>query len=138
MARLEQIGQKHGISPSGTKCAGMAGIIQESDKLINRQVEPSALDAGLIAMAQRIEHYEMAGYGTLRQYARLLGDTEAASLLQRTLDEEWETDRKLDVIAESWINPAIAASAQAPGLRAVPGKTGPGTEPPDLRRPRRL
>lgn len=99
--RLDQIFGELNASPRGKKCKGMEGLIEEGKELMEEDIEPEVLDAGLISMAQRIEHYEIAGYGTVRTYAELLGLDEAAKLLQQTLDEEKETDRKLTSIAES-------------------------------------
>ena len=78
----------------------MEGLIKEGEELIKEKSEPEVLDAALIAAAQRVEHYEIAGYGCVRTYAKLLGDTKAAQLLQQTLDEEGETDKTLTGLAE--------------------------------------
>jgi ferritin-like metal-binding protein YciE len=82
----------------------MEGLIKEAKELISERPDPDVLDAGLIAAAQHVEHYEMAGYGCVRTYARLLGYEEQADLLQQTLDEEGETDKLLTALAESSIN----------------------------------
>jgi hypothetical protein len=82
----------------------MEGLIEEGNELIKERPDPDVLDAGLIAKAQHIEHYEMAGYGTVRTYAQLLGADRQAQLLQETLDEEGETDKLLTQLAESSIN----------------------------------
>ena len=102
--RLEQIFEKLGKSPTGKKCKGVAGLIAEGEELIRHGGDADTLDAGLIGAAQKVEHYEIAGYGTTRTWARLLGETEAAQLLQQTLDEEGETDHKLTKLAESRLN----------------------------------
>ena len=102
--RLDRIFRQLGESPRGKKCKGMEGLLEEGKELIQERPEPEVLDAGLISAAQRVEHYEIAGYGTVRAYARLLGEEEHASLLQETLDEEGETDKKLTALAESSIN----------------------------------
>jgi ferritin-like metal-binding protein YciE len=102
--RLEQIFKERGESPKGKKCKGVAGLIVEGQELLKEDAEPEVRDAGLIAAAQKVEHYEIAGYGTVRTYAQLLGETEAAKLLQQTLDEEGETDKKLTTLAEGSIN----------------------------------
>ena len=104
--RLEQICEELGVSPRGKKCVGMEGLIEEGSDLIKENPDPDVLDAGLISAAQHVEHYEMAGYGTVRTYARQLGFEEQADLLQRTLDEEGETDHLLTRLAESGINVA--------------------------------
>jgi ferritin-like metal-binding protein YciE len=100
--RLEQIFEKLGEKPEGKKCKGMEGLIAEGSEMIEEEdLEDEARDAGLISAAQRVEHYEIAGYGCVRTYATLLGDSAAAELLQQTLDEERETDEKLTELAES-------------------------------------
>ncbi len=104
VSRLDQIFENMGKSPRGKHCKGMEGILEEGKELLKEDAEPEVLDAGLITAAQHVEHYEIAGYGTVRTYAKLLGETEAASLLQKTLDEEEQTDRKLTQLAESHIN----------------------------------
>ena len=103
--RLEQILQDLGEQPGGHQCKGMAGLIAEGQELMREQAAPEVADAGLIAAAQRVEHYEIAGYGTVRTYAQTLGRTQDANLLQQTLDEEGQTDHKLSALAERLINP---------------------------------
>ena len=102
--RLEQIFTAMDESPKGRKCSGMEGLVEEGEEVIKEQSSSDALDAGLIASAQRVEHYEIAAYGTVRTFAGLLGDEEAVNLLQQTLDEEKETDEKLTELAKE-INP---------------------------------
>jgi ferritin-like metal-binding protein YciE len=103
--RLEQIFQKLDEPAKGQKCKGLEGIIDEGQEAIKDEDAPPAVcDAALIAAAQRVEHYEMAVYGTLRNYARRLGFEGQARLLQQTLQEEKETDQKLTTIADSYIN----------------------------------
>jgi ferritin-like metal-binding protein YciE len=102
--RLEQIFERLETSPRGTKCKAMEGLIEEGKEVIEQKAEPAVRDAVLIGAAQKVEHYEIAGYGTARTHATLLGDEEAAQLLQETLDEEAETDKKLTQLAESAIN----------------------------------
>ena len=109
VARLERICKDLGVSPRGKKCVGMEGLIEEGNELIQEKPDDDVLDAGLINKAQHVEHYEMAGYGTVRTYARQLGYNEQADLLQQTLDEEGKTDHLLTALAESKIN--IAAEA---------------------------
>lgn len=101
--RLEQIADEMDISLKGKKCKGMEGLIQEGKEMME-ELDEEVLDAGLIGAAQRVEHYEMAGYGTARSVARLLGLNKVAKLLQQTLDEEGETDKKLTRLAESVVN----------------------------------
>jgi ferritin-like metal-binding protein YciE len=103
--RLEQIFQKLDEPAKGQKCKGLEGIIDEGQEAIkDEDVPPAVCDAALIAAAQRVEHYEMAVYGTIRNYARRLGFEDQARLLQQTLQEEKETDQKLTTIADSYIN----------------------------------
>ncbi|HYO13297.1 MAG TPA: ferritin-like domain-containing protein [Thermoanaerobaculia bacterium] len=102
--RLERIFQDLGSSPKGHTCEGMKGLIKEGEEMIKMRGEPAVLDAGLIAAAQRVEHYEIAGYGTVRTYAELLGRDEHVSLLERTLQEEEDTDERLTQLAESHVN----------------------------------
>lgn len=102
--RLERICKELGVSPKGKKCAGMEGLLKEGKELIADKPEAEVLDAGLLSAAQHVEHYEMAGYGTVRTYARQLGFGNHADVLQRTLDEEGETDHLLTSIAVSAIN----------------------------------
>ena len=99
--RLDQIFESLGKRASGKKCKGMEGLIEEGKSMIEEDGEPAVIDAGLITAAQRVEHYEIAVYGALKTYARILGDEEAAGLLEETLEEEKETDEKLNQIAES-------------------------------------
>jgi ferritin-like metal-binding protein YciE len=102
--RLERIAKELGEKPTGKKCYGMEGLIVEGKELMKEKPAPNVLDAGLISAAQHVEHYEMAGYGTIRTWARLLGYDNQAQLLQITLDEEEETDKELTALAESFIN----------------------------------
>jgi ferritin-like metal-binding protein YciE len=99
--RLEQIFQALGEKPTGKKCKGMEGLIEEGKEMIEEdELEGEALDAGLISAAQRVEHYEIAAYGCVRTYANLLGESDAEELLEETLNEEKETDQKLTQLAE--------------------------------------
>ncbi|MFL6293486.1 MAG: ferritin-like domain-containing protein [Thermoanaerobaculia bacterium] len=102
--RLERIFSDLGENPKGHTCEGMKGLIKEGDEMMKMRGEASVLDAGLIACAQRVEHYEIAGYGTVRTYAELLGKNDHVSLLERTLQEEEETDERLTELAESHVN----------------------------------
>jgi ferritin-like metal-binding protein YciE len=106
--RLEQILSSHKQTSRGPKCKGMEGIVAEGAELIEEEADEEVKDAGLISAAQRVEHYEMAGYGTARTYADLLSDKEGANLLQMTLEEERATDQKLTKLAKSVINVAAA------------------------------
>jgi len=102
--RLQRIFEDLGVKGEGHKCKGMEGLLEEGDEAIEEFKDSDVLDAALIASAQRVEHYEMAGYGCARTYANLLGLQEHHDLLQRTLDEEGETDHKLTNLAESVVN----------------------------------
>ena len=102
--RLEQIFSNLGGSPRGKKCVGMEGLIEEGSELMKEDVDPDVMDAGLIAAAQKVEHYEIASYGTARAWAEKMGHDEDARLLQQTLDEESEANEKLTELAESHIN----------------------------------
>jgi ferritin-like metal-binding protein YciE len=99
--RLERVFKEVGQAVRGKKCKGMEGLIAEGKELLEEDAEEDVLDAGLIASAQHIEHYEIAGYGCVRTYAQLLGLDNAAKLLQQTLDEEKETDELLSGLAEN-------------------------------------
>jgi ferritin-like metal-binding protein YciE len=110
--RLEQICQRLGAKAKGKKCKGMEGLIEEGKEMME-EAEGDVLDAALISAAQRVEHYEIAGYGTVRAYANLLGDEESARILQQTLDEEGDTDKLLTQLAESSINVEAAEGSQA-------------------------
>jgi ferritin-like metal-binding protein YciE len=100
LARLDQIFEKLGQKGTGKKCKGMEGVLAEGKEMLEEDMAPEVLDAALISAAQHVEHYEMAGYGTVRTYAELLGDTEAMNLLQLTLDEEGDADKKLTELAK--------------------------------------
>ncbi len=102
--RLETIFQTLDVKPGSTTCKGMQGLIKEGEEMIKSKGEPAAIDAGLIAAAQRVEHYEIAGYGCVRTYAQQLGETQGMAQLQTTLDEEGAADQKLTQLAESVIN----------------------------------
>ena len=99
--RLEELFQQLGEKPTGKTCKAMEGLIKEGKETINEDASPEVKDAALIAAAQRVEHYEIAGYGVVRTYANLMGHGEAAATLQSTLDEEAATDKKLTSVAES-------------------------------------
>ena len=104
VARLETIFERLDVGPKGKTCKAMKGLIEEAKELLDEKVDPSVLDAALIGAAQRVEHYEMAGYGCVRTYAKLLGQDQAAQLLQQTLDEEGEADKSLTELAETVVN----------------------------------
>ena len=110
VSRLEHIFQHIGEKSSGETCEAMKGLIKEGEVLVKAQGDPDVRDAGLIGAAQRVEHYEMAGYGTARSLARRLGENQIAETLQQTLNEEAEADKKLTSIAESQVNVAAAST----------------------------
>ncbi len=130
--RLTRICEGLGEKPTGKKCVGMQGLLEEVRELIGERPEREVLDAGLIAAQQHVEHYEMAGYGCVRTYARLLGREEDASLLQQTLDEEKTTDQLLSELAERAINVEAAEAGgegaegegARPAARRAPAKRG--------------
>jgi ferritin-like metal-binding protein YciE len=107
--RLEQVFQLIGKTPNRETCDAMKGLISEGSDAISAKGDPDVRDAALIAAAQRVEHYEIAGYGTLRTFAQQLGMNDIANILQQTLDEEGAADKKLTRIAESHINPQAQA-----------------------------
>jgi ferritin-like metal-binding protein YciE len=104
VGRLDQIGKELDVRLTGKKCKGMEGLIEEGKEILEEDLDENAVDAGLIGAAQKVEHYEIAGYGTARTHAELLGYGRIAKLLQQTLDEEGATDKKLTTLAESIIN----------------------------------
>jgi ferritin-like metal-binding protein YciE len=99
--RLEKVFKQLEASPRGKKCTAMEGLIAEGEELTKEESEPEVLDAALIAAAQKVEHYEIAGYGCVRTYAQLLGDHKSADLLQQTLNEEADTDKALTGLASN-------------------------------------
>jgi len=113
--RLEQIFEGLGEAAKGKKCDGLRGILDEGEKTIADGEKGSVLDAGLIAGAQRVEHYEMAAYGSLKTWAAQLGEDQAVQILQATLNEEKEADQKLTEIAASGVN---AEASRARGASA--------------------
>jgi|SRR6202048_884243 ferritin-like metal-binding protein YciE len=102
--RLEEIFKQLDKKPTGKTCKAMKGLIEEGSDIMKEEGEESVLDAGLIAAAQKVEHYEIASYGTVRAFANMLGEEDAAELLQQTLDEEGETDKRLSELAEEIVN----------------------------------
>lgn len=111
--RLEQILTGLGEPVKGKKCKGMAGIVAEGGEMMSEDFEGALMDAALISAAQRVEHYEIAAYGAVHAYAELMGESEAASLLQQTLDEEKETDLKLTELSEEINSEAFRAVPEA-------------------------
>ena len=111
--RLEQIFQGLGVSPEGKTCRGMRGLIEEARELMQQEADPAVMEAGLIVAAQKLEHYEICGYGTVRTFARVLGYKDAAQLLERSLKEESMTDEKLTTLAKK-LNPLAESADLAP------------------------
>ena len=104
--RLEKIFEELDKSPGRKKCVGMEGLLEEGSELIKEEPDPMVLDAGLISAAQKVEHYEIAAYGTAVEWARILGYTKAEKLLQQTLEEESAANEKLTMLAEEGVNEA--------------------------------
>jgi ferritin-like metal-binding protein YciE len=115
--RLKEIFDNLAEKPSGKKCAGMMGILKEGEELMDEDYEGEVMDAALISAAQRVEHYEIAAYGCVRTWADLLGENEASSLLDKTLEEEKETDEKLTQLAEE-----INVEAKEEGIEGEEGE----------------
>jgi ferritin-like metal-binding protein YciE len=129
VARLDQIFEALARSPRGKTCHGMHGIIEDGGELMKEVAEPALLDAGLISAAQHVEHYEMAGYGSVRTWAEQLGYQEQTNLLLRTLEEEKETDALLTRLAEQSLN--REAQVEEGGLGDAPARSkskSPGRE----------
>ncbi len=139
MERLEQVFEQMGMPARGKTCKGMKNLIAEGDEMIREAEDDATRDALMIAAAQKVEHYEIAAYGTLRTWANLLGKNDVAGILEETLDEEKETDQRLTEIAESFVNQAAAnegdedeeeggarrmKSARAAGSRAAAADRG--------------
>ena len=102
--RLEELFERRDESPKGKTCKAMKGLIEEGSEILKEEGEDSVLDAGMIVAAQKVEHYEIASYGSVRTFANLLGKDEEAKLLQATLDEESETNEILNQLAEGIVN----------------------------------
>ena len=111
--RLNQIFELFGKTPRAKKCKGMEGLIEEGKEIMEEGLEPDVLDAALICAAQKVEHYEIAGYGCVRTFAQQLGHEDVAELLQETLDEEGNADKKLNEIAETVVNQEAEAAEAA-------------------------
>jgi ferritin-like metal-binding protein YciE len=122
--RLEQIFEQLGMPAKGKRCEGMKHLIDEGNDMISDADEDATRDAVMIASAQKVEHYEMASYGTLRTWANLLGKGEAAALLEETLEEEKAADAKLTEIAESFVNEDAADEGDEDEEEARPTSRG--------------
>ena len=110
VSRLEGVFRDLGAKPSGETCEAMKGLVKEGESFVKAKGNKDVRDAGLIGAAQRVEHYEMAGYGTARSLARRLGEDQVAQVLQKTLSEEGEANEKLTLIAERQVNVNAAAN----------------------------
>lgn len=131
VSRLEQIFEMLDEKPTGKKCLGMEGLVKEAAETMKEDYEDSVMDAALIGAAQRVEHYEIAGYGTVREFAQLLGEEDHVSLLEQTLEEEKQTDEKLTQLAEDINSPADSTESEGESEgeeetrpRATKGKSG--------------
>jgi ferritin-like metal-binding protein YciE len=112
VSRLERIFERLSLNPKGKRCKAMEGLVEEGKEIIEIRPEANVLNAALIAAAQRVEHYEIAGYGCARAFATLLGENEAVELLSETLKEEKETDERLTELAINEINEEAAEATQ--------------------------
>jgi ferritin-like metal-binding protein YciE len=128
IGRLEQVFEGLDETVRGKHCDGIAGIIEEGKSIMEDDLDDATMDACLIAAGQRAEHYEMAAYGTLVAWAKVMGHTEAADLLQRSLDEEKAADEKLSSLAESGINEAAAEPADTDAEEDMPAAASAGAK----------
>ena len=110
--RLEEIFEQLDETPKGKNCKAMKGLVEEGSEILEEDGEDSVVDAGIIAAAQKVEHYEIASYGTVRTWAGLLGEKEAAELLQETLDEEGEANKLLNKLAQDIVNPEALSEGE--------------------------
>ncbi len=113
--RLEEVFEEIGERPKGKTCKAMKGLIEEGSEILDEDGEESVLDAGIIVAAQKVEHYEIAGYGSVRTFAQLLGKDRSADLLQTTLDEESEANELLNKLAEDIVNPEALMEPEMAG-----------------------
>ena len=104
LERVHTLLQSMNVNPGNKKCEAMEGLVKEGEEMAKKDGDPAACDAGLIAAAQKVEHYEIATYGSLRAWAKALGEDEAAQVLQEILDEEYHADNTLDKLAEGYLN----------------------------------
>jgi ferritin-like metal-binding protein YciE len=130
LERLKQVAEKLGKRLAGHPCAAMKGLLEEGREWLEAEAETEVRDAGIIAGAQRVEHYEMAGYGTVQTFAKLLGETEAAELFTLTLNEEKAADKKLTLLAKSINVKAKAAKPLASVKTAVKRSAKPPAKSP--------
>ena len=115
--RLEQVFEELGEKPTGKTCQAMKGLIEEGSEILHQDGEDSIIDAGIIVAAQKVEHYEIASYGSVRTFAELLGKDRSVELLQTTLNEESETNETLNQLAEGIVNPEALMEAELAGAR---------------------
>jgi ferritin-like metal-binding protein YciE len=113
--RLEEVFEEIGEKPKGKTCKAMKGLIEEGSEILHEDGEESVIDAGIIVAAQKVEHYEIAGYGSVRTFAQLLGKDRSAELLQTTLDEESEANELLNTLAEDIVNPEALMEPEMAG-----------------------
>jgi ferritin-like metal-binding protein YciE len=113
--RLEEVFEEIGEKPKGKTCKAMKGLIEEGSEILQEDGEESVLDAGIIVAAQKVEHYEIAGYGSVRTFAQILGKDRSAELLQTTLDEESEANELLNKLAEDIVNPEALMEPELAG-----------------------
>jgi len=113
--RLEEVFEDIGEKPKGKTCRGMKGLIEEGSEILQQHGEESVIDAGIIVPAQKVEHYEIAAYGSVRTFAQLLGKGQSAELLQTTLDEESEANELLNKLAEDIVNPEALMEPELAG-----------------------
>jgi ferritin-like metal-binding protein YciE len=124
VTRIEQILESFDESPRGQKCQGMEGLIEEGKSLLEEEGDEDVLDAGLIVAAQKVEHYEIASYGAVCEYARMMGHSEALQLLEQTLQEEKNADQLLNQIAEGGINALAERNSEDAGEEVDEEETG--------------
>jgi ferritin-like metal-binding protein YciE len=127
VSRLERIFEQLEEKPSGKKCLGMEGLVKEGSETIKEDFTDEVKDAAIIGAAQRVEHYEIAGYGTVRDFAKILGENQHVSLLEKTLEEEKQTDQKLTELAQE-INPQAAQAGEAQAGEGSPKNHGAGSK----------
>jgi ferritin-like metal-binding protein YciE len=123
--RLDELFSQIGTKGRGKKCMGMEGLIEEGKELLMEKAEPDVLDAGIIAAAQSVEHYEIAGYGTARTFAQMLGKSAAADVLEQTLEEEKQADELLTSLAENMINVMAMNDGQGQAAKMPNGSAKP-------------
>jgi ferritin-like metal-binding protein YciE len=121
VTRLENVFELVGSKAKGEKCEAMEGLIKEAEDIVDSTEEGPVRDAGIIGAVQKVEHYEIASYGTLRSFANILGEHEAASLLEETLNEEKDADAELSELAESLINIEASGMDDEGGMRSGSG-----------------